>query len=318
MTKLRTHYDNLKVARDAPDLVIRAAYRTLSQKYHPDKNPGDARAARVMAILNQSYDVLSDPERRREHDGWIEREESKFKQRAQAQSPPIPPMWQPPPSPERQSPVKRGRNIFVALLLLPFKLVLGIFQAAPQLALWALIIGGIWLWIALTPDRPRPPPPSGPKPYQTEAPARPEPVPAKPAYVRPAAAPNGSPWPNRAAYVRGYPVDHDDGHSDITVDNTRNDSDVFVKLVSLDTAAAYPVRQFYIPAGAKFRLDDVTAGEYDIRYRDLATGGLSRSEPFEVEETRTYDGIQYSTMTMTLYKVQDGNFQTYDLGEDEF
>lgn len=55
MTKLRTHYDNLKVARDAPDAVIRAAYKVLVQKYHPDKNPGDERAARVMKIINQSY-----------------------------------------------------------------------------------------------------------------------------------------------------------------------------------------------------------------------------------------------------------------------
>jgi len=50
VTKLRTHYDNLKVSRDAPDNVIRAAYKTLSQKYHPDKNPGDERAAHVMAV----------------------------------------------------------------------------------------------------------------------------------------------------------------------------------------------------------------------------------------------------------------------------
>lgn len=71
MTKLHTHYDNLKVARNAPLKVIRAAYRKLSQKFHPDKNPGNTEAARIMSIINTSYKVLSDPDKRREHDEWI-------------------------------------------------------------------------------------------------------------------------------------------------------------------------------------------------------------------------------------------------------
>lgn len=71
MTKLHTHYDNLKVARNAPLKAIRAAYKKLSQKFHPDKNPGNAEAARIMAIINTSYTVLADPDKRREHDEWI-------------------------------------------------------------------------------------------------------------------------------------------------------------------------------------------------------------------------------------------------------
>ena len=75
MGKIHTHYDNLKVSRMAPQEVIRAAYKALSQKYHPDKNPGDEKAARIMAILNSAYDTLSDTQRRREHDEWIAAEE---------------------------------------------------------------------------------------------------------------------------------------------------------------------------------------------------------------------------------------------------
>ena len=71
MAQIRTHYDNLKVARNAPPEVIRAAYRTLSQKYHPDRNPGNPESVRIMTILNNTYDVLSDPSKRREHDEWI-------------------------------------------------------------------------------------------------------------------------------------------------------------------------------------------------------------------------------------------------------
>ena len=75
MAKIHTHYDNLKVSRHAPQEVIRAAYKALSQKYHPDKNPGDERAARIMAIVNTAYNILSDPVRRKEHDEWIASEE---------------------------------------------------------------------------------------------------------------------------------------------------------------------------------------------------------------------------------------------------
>lgn len=75
MEKIHTHYDNLKVARNAPPEVIKAAYRILSQKYHPDKNPGSKDAERVMALLNTSYEVLSDPVKRKEHDLWIEQKE---------------------------------------------------------------------------------------------------------------------------------------------------------------------------------------------------------------------------------------------------
>lgn len=84
MAQTRTHYDNLKVARDAPPEVIRAAYRTLSQKFHPDRNMGNSEAVRIMAIINASYEVLSDPDKRREHDQWIKEVEatSHFKMEA--------------------------------------------------------------------------------------------------------------------------------------------------------------------------------------------------------------------------------------------
>jgi len=309
MTKLRTHYDNLKVVRDAPDFVIRAAYRTLSQNYHPDKNPGDDRATKVMAVINQSYEVLSDPLRRREHDEWIAREEARLRSQANPQ-PPIPPR-----EPQLQRTAKSERSLFIRILMLPLVLFGKFFLAVPQLGALALLLGGFWLWDALTPDRP---PAPGPKPYQAEAPARQASVPDRRAYVRPASAPNGRPWPGSAGYIKGYPIDNDGGYSEVTVDNGQNDSDVFVKLVSLDDVTAFPVRQFYIPAGSRFKMGKVTAGKYDIRYRDLNSGGLSRSESFEVEETRTDNGVQYGSLTMTLYKVQDGNFQTYDLADGEF
>jgi DnaJ-class molecular chaperone len=75
MARFHTHYDNLKVARDASDKVIRTAYRKLLQKYHPDRNPGDSEAARIVRIINSSYAVLADPIKRKKHDLWIAAQE---------------------------------------------------------------------------------------------------------------------------------------------------------------------------------------------------------------------------------------------------
>ena len=72
---IHTHYDNLKVSRTAPLEVIKAAYKSLAQKYHPDRNQGDSEAARIMKLLNEAYETLSDPIKRAEHDNWIEQQE---------------------------------------------------------------------------------------------------------------------------------------------------------------------------------------------------------------------------------------------------
>ena len=72
---MHTHYDNLKVSRKAPIEVIRASYKALAQKYHPDLNSGNAEALRIMTLLNLSYEVLSDPIKRASHDAWIAQSE---------------------------------------------------------------------------------------------------------------------------------------------------------------------------------------------------------------------------------------------------
>lgn len=76
MTRFRTHYDNLQISRSASLEVIKAAYRTLSAKYHPDRNRDDSRSAEIMSIINTSYAVLCDEDSRRQHDAWIRRQEA--------------------------------------------------------------------------------------------------------------------------------------------------------------------------------------------------------------------------------------------------
>ncbi|MEQ1661323.1 MAG: DnaJ domain-containing protein [Thiobacillus sp.] len=66
---IRTHYDNLQVSRNASDTVIRAAYKSLVQKYHPDKNPESREEAeRITRIINEAFEVLSNPKLKKEHD----------------------------------------------------------------------------------------------------------------------------------------------------------------------------------------------------------------------------------------------------------
>lgn len=77
MAKYRTHYDNLKIARNAPDSVIRAAYKALMQQYHPDKYDGsEVQALRISKIISDAYEVLIEPARRAEHDKWIDEQEA--------------------------------------------------------------------------------------------------------------------------------------------------------------------------------------------------------------------------------------------------
>jgi len=79
-----THYDLLGVHKRTRPEEVRAAYRRLAQKYHPDKQLGNADAVRVMAALNEAYAVLSDPARRAEYDqGLADMRKQARAQRAQ-------------------------------------------------------------------------------------------------------------------------------------------------------------------------------------------------------------------------------------------
>jgi DnaJ-class molecular chaperone len=61
-------YEVLGLKRGADDAAIRAAYRKLAKKHHPDLNPGKAEAAEKFKEINAANDLLSDPEKRARYD----------------------------------------------------------------------------------------------------------------------------------------------------------------------------------------------------------------------------------------------------------
>ena len=57
-------YNLLEIPRQATKADIKKAYRSLSMKLHPDKNPGDEAAAEHYKKVNRAYEVLSDENKR--------------------------------------------------------------------------------------------------------------------------------------------------------------------------------------------------------------------------------------------------------------
>jgi len=64
----KDYYKILGVERNAAEKDIKRAYRKLAVRYHPDKNPGDARAEERFKEINEAYEVLGDPAKRAKYD----------------------------------------------------------------------------------------------------------------------------------------------------------------------------------------------------------------------------------------------------------
>jgi hypothetical protein len=84
-------------------------------------------------------------------------------------------------------------------------------------------------------------------------------------------APNGDPWPPQSGYIDGFPVGNQGDEMQVLVDNSNNPSPVLVKIFDLDRRSN--VRHAYVLARAKFLIDKLSAGKYEVRYQNILVGG---------------------------------------------
>ena len=337
---MHTHYDNLKISRDAPPEVIRAAYKALSQKHHPDRNRDSSESHRIMTIINSAYEVLMDPAKRAQHDSWILEQEkakaaaavnaghrarpastasgaatsraSRAGSAARRAAPRASTESRPSAPSEASSEPAGNRTVSKALFVL---VVAGTAiyliiptprtttaETSPQPATWMpLAASG-----SATPAESRAVPATPGK--------SPEP---QPGYAGQPTAPSGQAWPAWSSYVPGYPIRKTGGLSSLTVDNSRNRSDVFLKVFSLE-GDPMPVRFALIKAGASFEFSNIASGNFEVRFMDLDTGKISRSEPFELEQIAEGNGMRYSRMSLTLNTARSGNARTQEISGNEF
>ncbi|MDR1123889.1 MAG: molecular chaperone DnaJ [Elusimicrobiota bacterium] len=64
------YYSVLGVGRNADEIEIKAAYRRMAMKYHPDRNPGNGEAEEKFKTVNEAFEVLSDAQKRQAYDNY--------------------------------------------------------------------------------------------------------------------------------------------------------------------------------------------------------------------------------------------------------
>lgn len=132
-------------------------------------------------------------------------------------------------------------------------------------------------------------------------------------YVRPTGLPEVT------GYMPETQVLENTGKSSISIENSKGDSDVLLKLLSHKDGKVGVARQIFVKAGSSFNIDTVSPGKYEIQYMDLKVGKAGRSEIFEVTEVKLPSGVdEVSRFTVKLKTAVNGVLRVEKVEVKEF
>jgi hypothetical protein len=118
-------------------------------------------------------------------------------------------------------------------------------------------------------------------------------------------------------YLNGTKQLAKNGLSSFKVDNSKGDDDAIVRLYRDGRKPA--VRSMYVKNGESFTAESIAAGSYKMRYRFVGNDDtFEANETFQMSETRESDGIKFSRINVTLFKVLNGNMSVKKVDATDF
>lgn len=122
---------------------------------------------------------------------------------------------------------------------------------------------------------------------------------------------------DKTGYLKGQPQQAVGGLSNFTVDNQQGNSDAVARIYLDGVKPA--VRSMYVKKGETFSAKSLKAGTYVFRYRFIGSDDTFESDkPFSLVQTKTETGTRYSNVSVTLFKVRDGNMTTRKVDPSSF
>ena len=312
MNNFMNHYETLNVANTASLDEIRGSYHTLCKIFHPDLNPNMQDGLLMIEELTNAYEVLKDSNSRQDYDVKYLIEMRRKSSRPSVSVAPVAPVLEKLPELPKAVIEKKEAIIQANEKLIEFsrrsressKEDSGLGSKIVAAVAVIAVLGGLALSLS-TPN-------SVVSRLRLTSPI------AKPNYVRPIMAPNQTPFPESTSYLSGYEIRNNQGSSSLHVDNTKNDNDVYLKLLSVENKKLAVVRHVLIKGKTDFKIENLSAGQYEIQYLDLVAGLAGRSVVFSVSEEKTAFGVKSSSLGVKLKTTANGVMGVEDVSIDEF
>lgn len=129
--------------------------------------------------------------------------------------------------------------------------------------------------------------------------------------------PKDSEEQDKTGYLKGQSQLASGGLSNFTVDNQQGSGDAVARIYLNGEKPS--VRSMYVKQGETFTAKSLMPGTYVFRYRFIGSDDTYESDnPFALVQTKTEAGTRYSNITVTLFRVKDGNMQTRKVDSSKF